>query len=137
MRLDLLVNNFVFRAVTDKTLTVFEGHFRRNYVHVRDASRAVIHGIRHFAAMEGKPYNCGLSSANLTKIQLCEKIKAYVPDFVYLHAPIGEDPDKRDYNVSNARLEATGWAPKYSLDDGIKELIKAFEIIKYYEQTMR
>ena len=137
IRLDLLVNNFVFRAVTDRTITVFEGHFRRNYLHVRDAAASVIHAIKNFDNMKGLPYNCGLSTANLTKIQLCEKIKQHIPNFVYVEAPVGEDPDKRDYNVSNARLEATGWKPQFSLDDGIKELIKVFEIIKFFDYSMR
>ncbi|MCL2202476.1 MAG: NAD-dependent epimerase/dehydratase [Defluviitaleaceae bacterium] len=137
IRLDLLVNNFIFRAVMDKTVTIFEGHFRRNYIHVKDAAGAVLHAMKNFDAMKGLPYNCGLSTANLTKIQLCEKIKQHIPDFVYIEAPVGEDPDKRDYNVSNARLEATGWVPQVSLDDGIKELIKAFKIIQFYEASMR
>ena len=91
---------------------------------------AFIHAINNFEKMKGKPYNCGLSSANLSKLELCEKIKEHIPGFVYLEAPVGEDPDKRDYIVSNKRLEATGWKPKYSLDDGIEELIKVYTIIK-------
>lgn len=137
MRLDLMVNNFVFRAITDKTVTVFEGHFRRNYIHVRDAVGAIIYAIKNFERMKGQPYNCGLSSANLTKTQLCETIKRHIPDFVYVEAPVGEDPDKRDYNVSNERLETTGWKPQYSLDDGIEELKKVFEIIRYFDFSMR
>ncbi len=130
MRLDLLVNDFVYRAVFDRTAVLFEGKFKRNYVHIRDAAGAFIHAIRHFDEMKGKPYNCGLSSANLSKLELCAKIKEHIPEFVYLEAPIGEDPDKRDYIVSNERLEATGWKPKYSLDDGIEELKKVYTIIK-------
>lgn len=130
MRLDLLVNDFVYRAVFDRTAVLFEGKFKRNYVHIRDAAGAFIHAIRHFDEMEGKPYNCGLSSANLSKLELCAKIKEHIPEFVYLEAPIGEDPDKRDYIVSNERLEATGWKPKYSLDAGIEELKKVYTIIK-------
>lgn len=133
MRIDLLVNDFVYRAVFDRTAVVFEGHFKRNYLHIRDAAGAFLHAMRHFDAMQGKPYNCGLSSANLSKLELCAKIKEHIPPFVYLEAPIGEDPDKRDYNVSNARLEATGWKPQYTLDDGIEELIKAYRIIKNQE----
>ncbi len=130
MRLDLLVNDFVYRAVFDRTAVLFEGKFKRNYVHIRDAAGAFLHAIRHFGEMEGRPYNCGLSSANLSKLELCAKIKEHIPEFVYVEAPIGEDPDKRDYIVSNERLEATGWAPKYSLDDGIEELKKVYTIIK-------
>ena len=86
--------------------------------------------MQHFEEMKGRPYNCGLSSANLSKRELCEKIKEHIPEFVYIEAPIGKDPDKRNYIVSNARLESTGWRPNYSLDDGIEELKKVFTIIK-------
>lgn len=130
MRIDLLVNDFVYRAVFDKTAVIFQGEFKRNYIHIRDAAGAFVFAIDHFEEMKGKPYNCGLSTANLSKIELCEKIKQHIPGFVYLEAPVGEDPDKRDYIVSNERLEATGWRPKYSLDDGIEELIKVYTIIK-------
>ena len=130
MRLDLLVNDFVYRAVYDRAVVVFEGNFRRNYVHIRDVVGAIIHSIENFDIMKGRAFNCGLSSANLTKLQLCETIKRHIPGFVYIEAAVGEDPDKRDYIVSNARLEATGLNSRYSLDDGIKELIKAYSIIK-------
>lgn len=130
MRLDLLVNDFVYRAVFDRTNVVFEGHFKRNYIHIRDAAGAVVHAMKHFEKMQGRPYNCGLSSANLSKLELCEKIKEHIPGFVYMEAPIGEDPDKRNYIVSNERLEAAGWKPKYTLDDGIEELKKVFTVIK-------
>ena len=129
MRLDLLVNDFVYRAVYDKAVIIFQGNFRRNYIHVRDAAGAVLHAINHFNSMKGLPYNCGLSSANLTKLELCAKIKEHIPSFVYLESQIGEDPDKRDYIVSNERLEKTGWSPKVTLDAGIGELIKAYTII--------
>lgn len=130
MRMDLLVNDFVYRAVNDRTAVIFEGKFKRNYIHIRDAANAFIHAINHFEDMAGRPYNCGLSSANLSKLELCEKIKEHIPEFVYMEAPIGEDPDKRDYIVSNERLESTGWKPLYSLDDGIEELRKVYTIIK-------
>lgn len=130
MRLDLLVNDFVYRAVFDRTAVLFEGKFKRNYIHIRDAAGAFIHAMSQFEDMKGKAYNCGLSSANLSKLELCAKIKEHIPEFVYLEAPIGEDPDKRDYIVSNERLEATGWKPQYSLDDGIEELRKVYTIIK-------
>lgn len=130
MRLDLMVNDFVYRAVFDRTAVIFQGGFKRNYIHVRDAAAAIIFAIDHFEEMKGKPYNCGLSSANLTKIELCEKIKEHIPQFIYLEAAVGEDPDQRNYIVSNERLEGCGWKPKYSLDDGIEELIKVFTIIK-------
>lgn len=130
MRLDLLVNDFVYRAVYDRTTVIFEGNFKRNYIHIRDAAGAFLWGIQHFEEMKGRPYNCGLSSANLSKLELCAKIKEHIPGFVFLEAPIGEDIDKRDYIVSNERLESTGWRPKYNLDDGIEELKKVFTIIK-------
>ena len=130
MRMDLLVNDFTYRAHRDSFIILFEEHFRRNYVHIRDVVKAFIFGIDNFGKMKGEPYNVGLSSANLTKRQLCEKIKEYVPEFYIHSASIGEDPDKRDYLVSNEKIETLGWKPDYSLDDGIKELIKGYKIIK-------
>ena len=130
MRMDLLVNEFVYRAVYDRTAVIFEGNFKRNYIHIRDAAGAFIFAMEHFDDMKGRAYNCGLSSANLSKLELCAKIKEHIPEFVYLEAPVGEDPDKRDYIVSNERLESTGWLPKYTLDDGIEELIKVYTMIK-------
>jgi nucleoside-diphosphate-sugar epimerase len=129
MRLDLLVNDFVHRAVNDRALVLFESHFKRNYVHVRDVARAFLHGIDNFARMRDRPYNIGLSDANLSKRELCEQIKKHVPAFVFYDAEIGADPDKRDYTVSNERIEATGFKPIFSLDDGIVELIKGCRMI--------
>jgi nucleoside-diphosphate-sugar epimerase len=130
MRIDLLVNDFVYRAVTDRTLVIFEGHFKRNYIHIQDVARAFLHGLENFEAMKGKPYNVGLENANISKIELALEIQKHVKDFVYLEAPIGEDPDKRDYIVSNARIASTGFEPKWSLDDGIIELIKGYTILR-------
>ena len=130
MRLDLLVNDFVYRAVTDRFIVLFEGHFKRNYIHIRDVARAFLHGLDNFEAMRGRPYNVGLSDANLSKTELCQRIQRQVPNFVFLDAPVGEDPDKRDYVVSNARIEATGFQPAYSLDAGIAELIKGYAMIR-------
>ncbi len=130
MRIDLLVNDFVYRAVTDRFVVLFEAHFKRNYLHIRDVARAFLHAIDNFDCMRGRPYNVGLSDANLSKAELCERIKAEVPDFIYLEAPVGEDPDKRDYIVSNARIEATGYRTRYSLDDGVRELVKGFRMIR-------
>jgi nucleoside-diphosphate-sugar epimerase len=129
MRLDLLVNDFTYRAVKDRVVVVFEGHFKRNYIHIRDVARAFIHAMDNFENMKGEPYNVGLSEANLSKLELCEKIKEQLPDFTFLEAPLGEDPDKRDYIVSNDKIEATGFMPEYSLETGIKELIKGYTII--------
>lgn len=130
MRTDLLVNDFVYRAVFDRSLIIFEGHFMRNYLHVRDAANAFIFAIENFDKMKNQTYNCGLSDANLSKIELCEKIKEYIPLFMYIEAPIGTDPDKRNYLVSNAKIESLGFKPQHTIDDGIKELIKAYSIIK-------
>lgn len=130
MRLDLLVNDFTYRACHDRSVVLFEEHFRRNYIHVKDVANAFYFGICNFDKMKGEAFNVGLSDANLTKRELCEKIKQYVPE-LYIHsAAIGEDPDKRDYIVSNEKLESLGWKPKKSLDDGIKELISAYKIIR-------
>ena len=130
MRIDLLVNDFVYKAVTERSVLLFEPHFKRNYIHVRDVSRAFQHGIAQFDRMKGEPYNVGLSDANLSKIELCERIQKHLPKFAYVTAPIGEDPDKRDYIVSNAKIEATGFKPDYSLDDGIVELIKGYQMVR-------
>jgi nucleoside-diphosphate-sugar epimerase len=130
MRIDLLVNDFVYRAVNDKAVVIFEGHFKRNYIHVRDVVRAFLHAIDNFDAMQGRPYNVGLDDANLSKLELCERIRTYVPGFTFLEAPIGKDPDQRNYIVSNARLASTGFAPQHTLDMGIRELIKAFVVAR-------
>ena len=130
MRMDLLVNDFVYKAINDKTIVLFEENFRRNYIHVRDVAKAFIFGIENFDQMKDEPFNVGLSSANLTKIELAKKIQSHVPE-LYIHSSaIGEDVDKRDYMVSNDKIESIGWKPDYNLDDGIKELIKVYKIIK-------
>jgi len=130
MRIDLLVNDFVYRALHDRALLIFEGHFKRNFIHVRDVARAFVHAIANFQKMQGKAYNVGLEDANLSKLELCAKIKEHLPAFTYMEAPIGEDPDKRDYIVSNQRILQTGFRPEWDLDRGIKELIKAFTILR-------
>lgn len=130
MRLDLLVNDFTHRAFMDRAVVIFEGHFKRNYIHVRDVARAFIHGIENFDKMKNNAFNVGLSDANLSKLELCEEIKKQLPQFVFLEAPIGEDPDKRDYIVSNEKIEKTGFKPQVSLQHGIQELIKGFSIIR-------
>ena len=130
MRLDLLVNDFVWRAMNDRAVVIFEGHFRRNYIHIRDVARAFLHGLEHYDTMSGEPFNVGLSDANLSKIELCQRIQQHVPSFVYLEAPIGEDPDKRDYIVSNAKIEGTGFQPEWGLDRGISELLKGYRMLR-------
>ena len=130
MRLDLLVNDFVYRAIHDRAILLFEARFKRNFLHVRDVARAFVHAIDNFEPMRGRPYNVGLSDANLSKWELCEHIAKRLPWFYFCEAPIGEDPDKRDYVVSNKRIEATGFMPAFSLDAGIVELIKGFHTIR-------
>lgn len=130
MRLDLLVNDFVYRAINDRIVVIFEGHFKRNYIHVRDVANAFLHGINNFQKMKNQAYNVGLSKANLSKIELCKEIKKCVPSFNYIESHIDKDPDKRNYIVSNEKIEKTGFLPKYSLIDGIDELSKTFSILK-------
>jgi nucleoside-diphosphate-sugar epimerase len=130
MRLDLLVNDFTYRAVTDRFVILFEAHFKRNYIHIRDVVKAFIHCMNNFEEMKGEPYNVGLSDANLSKWELCEEIKKQVPDFYFIEASVGEDPDKRNYIVSNTKIEATGFKPDVSLQEGIAELIKGYQVIR-------
>ena len=135
MRLDLLVNDFVYRAVTDHTVVLFEANAKRNYLHVRDVARAFLHAIRHYEQMKDQAYNVGLSEANLSKRELCAEIQKQVHEFVYLEAPVGEDEDKRDYIVSNAKIEKTGFKPLYSLEFGIRELIKGYRMLQRPEHA--
>ena len=130
MRLDLLVNDFTYRAVYDRAVVLFEPHFNRNFIHVRDVTRAFLHGLGKFEEMKNQPYNVGLSEANLSKLDLARKIQEHLPNFVFVEAPIGEDPDKRDYIVSNEKIERTGFATVHTLDLGIRELIKGFTMIR-------
>ena len=132
MRLDLLVNDFVYRAVNDRAIVLFEAHFKRNYLHIRDVARVFLHGIEHFDAMKNEPYNVGLSDANLSKWELCEKIKVELPKFYFTEAAVGKDPDQRNYIVSNAKVERMGFKTEVSLEDGIRELIKAYQIVQKY-----
>lgn len=135
MRMDLLVNDFVYRALNDRAVVLFEPHFKRNYIHVRDVAGAFIFVMNHFAKMKDEPYNVGLSNANLSKSELCEEIKKQLPRFVFVESKIGEDPDKRNYIVSNAKIEKAGFRPQVSLKDGITELIKAYQIVRRNEFT--
>lgn len=128
MRTDLMVNDFVLRAVMDRSLVLFEPHFRRNFLHVRDAAAVFAHVIEHYATMRGQVYNAGLSSANLTKAQLCEAIRLRVPDFTWSVVENRTDTDKRDYLVCNEKLERTGWSATRDIDYGIRELIRAYQM---------
>jgi nucleoside-diphosphate-sugar epimerase len=130
MRLDLLVNDFVYRAVTDGFVVLFQSHFKRNFIHVRDIARAFLHALEHFDEMTGEPYNVGLSEANYSKRELCDRIKEQVPKFYFTEAAIGEDPDQRNYVVSNEKMEATGFKPAVTLEQGISELIKGYCVIR-------
>jgi nucleoside-diphosphate-sugar epimerase len=130
MRIDLLVNDFTYRAVHDRFVVLFESSFKRNYIHVRDVSRVFQHAINNFDSMKGEIYNFGLSDANVSKQELCQRIQKYVPEFVFIDAPVGKDPDQRNYIVSNAKIEATGFKQTHSLDFGIQELIKGYTMIR-------
>lgn len=135
MRLDLLVNDFVYRALNDHYIVLFEAHFKRNYIHVRDVTRAFMHCMDNFDAMKNQTYNVGLSNANFSKLELCQEIQKQIPYFYFHEAPIGEDPDKRNYIVSNEKIEKTGFRPRYSLQYGITELIKGYQIVRNNRYT--
>lgn len=130
MRIDLLVNDFTYRAVYDRFVVLFESHFKRNYIHVRDVSRVFQHALNNHEKMKAQIYNVGLSDANVSKKELCERIQKQVPDFIFIEAAVGKDPDQRNYVVSNDKVEATGFKPEFSLDRGIGELIKGYTMIR-------
>ena len=130
MRIDLLVNDFTYRAVNDRFVVLFESHFKRNYIHVRDVSRVFQHALNNHDAMKGEIYNVGLSNANVSKKELCEHIQKQVPDFIFIDEQIGKDPDQRNYIVSNEKIESTGFKTEFSLDRGIGELLKGYTMIK-------
>jgi len=130
MRLDLLGNDFTYRAVVDRFVVLFEAHFKRNYVHVRDVARAFCHALDHFDEMQGQPYNVGLSDANLSKMELCREIQKQIPDFTVMEAAICKEPDQRNYVVSNAKIEATGYKPQISIQRAIAELIKGYQVVR-------
>lgn len=123
MRLDLLVNNFAFRAVTDGFVIVFEGHFKRNYIHLLDVVQAFEMAIENPNKFKSNIFNVGLSSANISKLELCEEIQKIIPNFVFKEAELGKDPDQRNYIVSNEKIEKLGFRPLISLHDGLRELV--------------
>jgi nucleoside-diphosphate-sugar epimerase len=129
MRLDLLVNHFAYAAVTDGYIVIFEKDFKRNYIHIRDVADCFMHCMKNSRRMVGRPYNAGLDAANLSKEELALKIKEYVPNFYVHFAPVGSDPDKRNYIVSNQRLREAGFEARRSLDDGIQELLKGYRMM--------
>lgn len=129
MRQDLLVNDFVYRSVVDGYLVLFEADFKRNYIHIRDIARTFEFVIENYTKCKGQAFNVGLSSANLSKLELAEKIKQYIPSLVIKQDNFKEDFDKRNYIVSNEKLERLGWFPVFDLDYGIKQLIEAYKLI--------
>ncbi len=129
MRTDLLVNDFVYKSVVDGYLVLFEAHFKRNYIHVQDIARTFQFIIENYEKCKGHAFNVGLSTANLSKLELAEKIKSHIPSLVIKQDDFKEDFDKRNYIVSNEKLEALGWKPIYDLDYGIKQLILAYKIV--------
>ena len=129
MRLDLLVNDFTYRAYSQKYIVLFESHFKRNYIHIQDVAKAFIHSIQNFEAMKQNAYNVGLSTANLSKMELCLEIKKQIPDFFIAESEINKDPDQRNYIVSNEKIEKTGYLPDFDIQRGIKELIKGFGLL--------
>jgi nucleoside-diphosphate-sugar epimerase len=133
MRMDLLVQDFVYKAMTDGYLVLFESHFIRNYIHVRDVANTFLFMIENYFSCNNKAFNVGLSKANLTKHQLAETIQNFIPDLVIVQNEFKKDFDQRNYMVSNERLESQGWLPKFTLEDGIKELIKGYQLIKKFK----
>jgi len=129
MRTDLLVNDFVYKSVVDGYLVLFEAHFKRNYIHVQDIARTFQFIIENYDKCKGHAFNVGLSTANLSKLELAETIKKYIPSLVIKQDDFKEDFDKRNYIVSNEKLEALGWKPIYDLDYGIKQLMSAYKIV--------
>jgi len=129
MRTDLLVNDFTYKAITDKYIVVFEKNFKRNFIHVEDVASAFLFMLKNYDTYKGEVFNVGLSSANLNKQELLEKIQTHVKDFAISYNDYYEDPDKRDYIVSNVKIEATGWYPEWDLDRGIKQLIQGYQMI--------
>jgi nucleoside-diphosphate-sugar epimerase len=129
MRTDLLVNDFTYKAITDKYIVVFEKTFKRNFIHIKDVASAFLFMINNYDKYKNEVFNVGLSNANLSKQELLEKIQSHVKDFAVSYNDYYEDPDKRDYIVSNAKIEATGWMPEWNLDMGIEELIMAYQMI--------
>lgn len=129
MRLDLLVNDFVHKAVTDGYIVIFEKDFKRNYIHIRDVADCFLHCIANSERMIGRCFNVGLDDANLSKAELAQKVKQYVPRFDITYSEVGKDPDKRNYIVSNQRLRSAGFEPRRSLDDGIIELLKGYRML--------
>jgi len=133
MRMDLLVNDFVYKAITDGYLVLFESHFIRNYIHIRDIANTFLFMIENYQGCNNNAFNVGLTEANCTKLELAQTIQKYVPDLVIVENNFKQDFDQRNYMVSNAKLESKGWKPEFSLEAGIQELIMGYQLIKKYK----
>ena len=133
MRLDLLVNDFVYKAMTDGTLVLFESHFMRNYIHVRDIANTFLFMIENYNECNNNAFNVGLTEANCTKLELAQTIQKFIPDLVIVQNEFKQDFDQRNYMVSNAKLESKGWKPEFSLEDGIQELIMGYQLIRKFK----
>jgi len=130
LRLDLMVNEFVYRALTDRCIVLYEAGFKRNFLHVKDTAKAFLHAINNFEKMKGQVYNVGQSEANLSKLEICQEIQKQLPEFYIHESPIGQDPDKRNYIVSNAKIEKTGFKAKITLQETIAELINGLRFVR-------
>jgi nucleoside-diphosphate-sugar epimerase len=133
MRMDLLVNDFVYKALTDGYLVLFESHFVRNYIHVRDIANTFLFMIENYDKCNNNAFNVGLTSANCTKLELAKKIQQFIPDLVIVENNFKQDFDQRNYMVSNTKLESQGWLPKFTLEDGIQELIKGYQLVTKFK----
>jgi nucleoside-diphosphate-sugar epimerase len=133
MRTDLLVNDFVYKAINDGYLVLFESHFIRNYIHIRDIANTFVFMIENYEKCNNNAFNVGLTSANCTKLELAQTIQKYIPDLVIVENNFKQDFDQRNYMVSNAKLESQGWVPTFTLEDGIQELIKGYQLIKKFK----
>jgi nucleoside-diphosphate-sugar epimerase len=135
MRLDLLVNEFILRAIRDKYIVLFEGHFKRNYIHVKDVAQAFNLALEKPDNFIGNIFNVGLSNANISKIELCDKIKNYLPNFFVTESSLSKDPDQRNYIVSNKKIENLGFVPEFDIERGIRELIQGIPTLKTKNYT--
>jgi nucleoside-diphosphate-sugar epimerase len=133
MRMDLLVQDFVYKALNDGYLVLFESHFIRNYIHIRDVANTFLFMIENYEKCNNNAFNVGLSAANLTKFELAQAIQKYVPELVIVQNEFKKDFDQRNYLVSNNKLESQGWLPKFTLEDGIQELIEGYQLITKFK----
>jgi nucleoside-diphosphate-sugar epimerase len=133
MRMDLLVQDFVYKAVTDGYLVLFESHFIRNYIHIRDVANTFLFMVENYDNCNNNAFNVGLTEANCTKLELAQKIKKFIPDLVIVQNEFKKDFDQRNYMVSNQKLESKGFKPQLGLEDGIEELIKGYKLINKFK----